>query len=333
MNLPAALFAVRVLVIDTFRQALSGSVFWALTALNLVAIVFCLSVGVRGDVWPPLPPDATGQRLFVPEGDVEAEKAKTDKSVAPIRGEMTYLFGAFKVPLRRDRITAVRDLQQIMVSAGADTVGLLLALVFTAGFVPSFVDPGNAAVLLAKPVPRWALLAGKFLGVVLFLAVQAVLFVGGTWLALGLVTGVRDAQVLFSIPVLLVNFVTYFGFSTLLAVTTRSTVAAVFGSLLFWAVCWGINLGRNMAVGFPIEGLPASTLHLVDLCYWLMPKPMDMHYLLSDAIGASAEGRPFAYAEVTARGAFHPFWSVVSSLAFAAVLLALAAHEFVTADY
>ena len=34
---------------------------------------------------------------------------------------------------------------------------------------------------MTKPAPRWSLVVGKYLGVVLFVALHAVLFVGGTW--------------------------------------------------------------------------------------------------------------------------------------------------------
>ena len=58
-------------------------------------------------------------------------------------------------------------------------------LTFTAGFLPSFVDPNSALILLAKPVPRWQIFVGKFLGVMVFIAIHVTIFVVGTWLALG----------------------------------------------------------------------------------------------------------------------------------------------------
>ena len=58
----------------------------------------------------------------------------------------------------------------------ADAVGLLLALLWTASFLPTFLEPAAVAVLLAKPVPRWQLLVGKFAGVLAFVAFQAARF-------------------------------------------------------------------------------------------------------------------------------------------------------------
>src|SRR5437764_1178461 len=80
------------------------------------------------------------------------------------------------------------------------------------------------SVLLAKPTPRWMLLAGKYVGVLAFVLVHAMLFVGGTWLAIGVRTQVWDASYLYAIPLLLLHFAVFFSVSLLLAVCTRSTV-------------------------------------------------------------------------------------------------------------
>jgi len=65
-----------------------------------------------------------------------------------------------------------------------------------------------------------------------------VLFVVLTWFALGLRTNVWDMTYWWCIPLLLLQFAVLYSFSVLLAVTTRSTVACVFGSLLFWLLAW-----------------------------------------------------------------------------------------------
>ena len=54
----------------------------------------------------------------------------------------------------------------------ADTAGVLLALLWTAGFLPSYLDPSSITVTLAKPVPRWSLLVGMYLGVTAFVAAR-----------------------------------------------------------------------------------------------------------------------------------------------------------------
>ena len=45
MTLPAALFAVRWLVRDTFRQAPASGVFWLMLGVTGICTAVCLSVG------------------------------------------------------------------------------------------------------------------------------------------------------------------------------------------------------------------------------------------------------------------------------------------------
>ena len=143
---------------------------------------------------------------------------------------MTLAFGAVSFPVSRERSDAVHFLQLILASGIAGTFGLLLTLVWTAGFVPTFLDPSAASVLLAKPIPRCQLLLGKYFGVLAFVGFQLVIFVALTWLALGVRTKVWDVTYWWSVPLLLIQFAIFYSFSVLLAVVTRSTVACVFGS-------------------------------------------------------------------------------------------------------
>src|SRR5436189_272169 len=81
-------------------------------------------------------------------------------------------FSAIAVDLSRDRKHTVRFFQCVLAGWVAGAAGLLLALMWTAGSLPSFLDPAAVSVLLAKPVPRWSLLAGRYLGVLVFVAFQ-----------------------------------------------------------------------------------------------------------------------------------------------------------------
>jgi hypothetical protein len=64
---------------------------------------------------------------------------------------------------------------------------LAAALMWTASFLPNFLEPSSVTVMLVKPVTRWNLLAGKYLGIVAFVGLHFVGFVVGTWLALRVV--------------------------------------------------------------------------------------------------------------------------------------------------
>jgi ABC-type transport system involved in multi-copper enzyme maturation permease subunit len=366
MNFPAAIFAIRWLIRDTFRQSLASGIFWLMLAVSGICAAVCLTVGITGDV--PFAQDESGPADLLRPQDIEASAralfaANTftsfttpigwqlpvplrvyqenrlavarKSSIDLIQGQVTLMFGAVRIPLTRDRQHAVHFIESYLAGWIADAAGLLLALVWTAGFLPSFLEPSAASVLLAKPIPRWSLLAGKYIGVLCFVAFQAIVFVGATWFALALRTGVWDTTYFLCVPVLLFHFAIFFSFSTLLAVMTRSTVACVFGSLLFWVVCWGMNYGRHMAL-LTLSGSEAggSFLGTLELGYWILPKPADIGLLLMEAIQAGNDfSKLLDLPGLIAKDAWHPGLSLLSSLLFAVVMLALAAYEFVTQDY
>lgn len=324
------------LVRDTFRQSLAQGIFWALVAITLVSILVCLSARISGET--PLVKD--GERWdFLPRGDAEAPKAASKAAgVVVLSGELTLGFGSVKVPLGRDGRDAVRFLQFLLAGGVADTVGLWLTLLWTAGFLPTFLDERNVSVLLAKPTPRWTLLLGKYLGVLAFVLLQATGFVVGTWAALGLATGIWAPAYLWSIPIILVHFAIFFSFSVLLAVVTRSTVACVFGSIAFWLLCWGMNYARHAVAADVFESEHSSigpaAVRMVEAGYWLLPKPADVGMLLYDALGAEGFfGQPGVFAIVREHGEFHPALSILFSLFFTAFVLVAAIREFQTTDY
>ncbi len=330
MNSPQAISALYWLVLDTFRQALASRVFWLMLGVSAVCTVFCLGVSIDGvgtlrDDW-----DLLG-------GDEQPLHGAN-----PRPAHLNLLFGAVRVTMHRDADAEVRLLQTIFGTWVAGSFGLLLTLVWTAGFVPDFLQPGSASVLLAKPAPRWLILSGKFAGVVLFVALQASLFFAGTWLALGWRTGVWHDAYLLGVPLFVASFAALYGFSILLAATFRSTLACVLGVVLFWVLCFALNYARHSAVAYAqlapgAEPLPAATGVLVGLAYWLLPKPADLVVLLETALGASSDQATLAslpeFHHVIQLGEFHPALALVSSLAFCGVALALAAYQLEHTEY
>ena len=124
----------------------------------------------------------------------------------------------------------------ILAGGIAGTLRTALTLVWTAGFVPTFLEPGAASVLLAKPVERWQLLLGKYVGVLAFVG-----FPGGA-LRRSDLAGSRDAHPSLEHDLLVVRSPALAPVRDLLqlsrfllAVVTRSTVACVFGCALLAA--------------------------------------------------------------------------------------------------
>jgi ABC-type transport system involved in multi-copper enzyme maturation permease subunit len=337
MNLPAALLAIAWMVRDTLRQSLASRLFWAMIAVSAVCILFCFSVKAKD---APRLPVAPGETPYaVPKDDPQVKQLGTEgavKSGVDVIGgdELSLGFGAFTVSTRRGKDDSVRFLQVWLAGLVAGTAGIFLAIIWTAGFLPTFLDPNHATVLLAKPVPRWSLLFGKVFGVLAFVFLQATFFVVGTWLALGITTGVFDPRYLFAIPILLLHFTAFYSFSAMLAVWTRSTVVCVFGTLLFWVLCWGINFGRQAVIAHDPAGMSPGSKAVLEMGYWALPKPGDLNVIFDDALDsrAFAAGVP-EFDAARQKGQLHLFLSALASLLFAGAMFGIAAWEFRNAEY
>ncbi|MCZ2343354.1 MAG: hypothetical protein LC104_16405 [Bacteroidales bacterium] len=333
MTLPELIRAVRWMVRDTFRQSLATKLFWVMLTVTAVCTLVCLSLDVHGDVTPVTELDLP---LVLPKAEADKlnpEKLKAD-GVRVISGEVTLGFGTVTVPLGRNREDAVRFVQVLLAGGVGDTAGVLLALLWTAGFLPIFLEPQSATVLLAKPTPRWAILLGKYLGVVLFVGLQAILFVGATWLALGVKTGIWTGAYWLAIPLMVLNFGIFYAVSAFLAVWTRSTVACAFGVLLFWLFCWMMNYTHHRLVIYPPAGMTELAHTSLEMGYWLFPKPLDMGAIFYDAMQADAfQVKAEEVRKLQEAGQFQPELSVLASVLFTLGVLGGAAYEFRETDY
>jgi ABC-type transport system involved in multi-copper enzyme maturation permease subunit len=329
MNPTAAFYIFGWLIRDTFRQSVASRVFWIMLAVSALAVLFCLSVNIEG-----------GDPLKI-KGDTELYGRDNQPLTGPNPnpGHLSLGFGAIQLPLFRDGEAEIHFVMALLAKWVAGTGGLLLALVWTAGFLPDFLQPAAASILLAKPVPRWCLLAGKYVGVVLFVLVQALIFFLGTWLALGLRTGYWPGGYLLAIPLLVLQFAMIYGFSVLLATWTRSTVACLFGGILFWMVCFGLNYGRHATLAWAAltpeaAALPDSFRLLTECCYWLLPKPADLLMLLDGALGVTNHfGTLPEFAYVQDTGQVIPELSILTSLLFAGALVLISARKLARVDY
>ncbi|HZW30356.1 MAG TPA: transcriptional regulator [Isosphaeraceae bacterium] len=350
MNIRTNLAIAEQLIRDTFRQARASGIAGILLAVTAICVVLCLSVRVSGDVAlqggdepvlflpQPLPgtvpPTTAADRGVHSVLEANPELARRE-GIETISGSLTLAFGAVSFPLTRERADAIGFLELLLAGGVAGTFGLLLALVWTAGFFPSFLEPHAAPTLLAKPVARWQLLLGKYLGVLTFVGFQVALFIVATWLALGVRTQVWNLSYLWCIPLLLLQFAIFYSISVLLAVVTRSTMACLFGSVLYWLLAWGINCGSVMARGLPgPEYVPSFALALADAAYWISPKPIDAQLILFNILRAEHHfERPVIFKLLESGCGFSPHLSILSSLGITGVLLALSAFEFDRADY
>jgi len=333
MSLPAILFAARGFVRDTFAQARAAGITAGLLGVTILCAAFCLTTEVDGASpqletrpWEhaELIPDSEARRL-----QLNADQVRSEGVDVPT-GELGLLFGAIRIPLRRSPEQVVRLVQVFLAGGVADTVGVLLALVWTASFLPTFLEPAGVTVLLAKPVSRGWILAGKTASVVAAVGIQAGLFVFATWLALGIRTGLWDLSYFLAVPVLLLHFGVFFAVSTMLAIATRSAAVCALGTLVVWAGCFAVNLARHDAVLGPSRSAGPA----LETAYAVLPKPLDYNLMLGEALGAGGDFRHVLDApRLATAGAFSPALAAASGLAFGGTMLGLAAWGLRRRDY
>jgi len=332
VNLSEAIRTIRWMVRDTFRQSISTKLFWVMLGITAVCSLFAASLRITGDISTY---EGVAYTLPKDEADKVGGAAKViDDGVQIKNGELSLGFGVIRTKLAKSKDDAVKFVQVWLAGVVGDSLGVLLALLWTAGFLPTFLEPQSATVILAKSPPRWAILTGKYLGVVGFVSLQAVVFVFGTWLGLGVATNVWDLTYWLAVPLLVINFAIFYAVSAFIAVATRSTIAAAFGTLLFWILCWTVNYTHHALLATPVEGLGQGAGFLMEVGYWFLPKPLDLGGLFFDAIGAQGYfGEMPEMAKIKAGGHFYPQASVVASCVFAVTTVGLASYEFEQTDY
>ena len=112
-------------------------------------------------------------------------------------------------------------------------VALLISVIITAFFIPNMLRKGSIDLLISKPIGRSQLLVYKYIGGLTFIFLLSAFTIGGVWLVLGLRSGFWDPTFLVVIPVLTFTFAILYAVSTLVAVLTRSPIAAMLVSIGF----------------------------------------------------------------------------------------------------
>lgn len=116
----------------------------------------------------------------------------------------------------------------------AGALGLLFCIAATAFFVPRMLEKGAAEVLFHKPVSRWTLWLSRYFAGLLFIGLVSAIMVGGMYLGLLLVSGYHDPGILLASLSLTYLFGLIYSFSMLVGVVTRSSVAAILLTTLFF---------------------------------------------------------------------------------------------------
>jgi ABC-type transport system involved in multi-copper enzyme maturation permease subunit len=127
---------------------------------------------------------------------------------------------------------------------------VVLALVSCASIFPEFLKAGSIEVFLSKPIGRVRLFFWKYVGSLLFVAVQVALLTVIVFIAIGLRLGEWNLSVFWAVPVVTFVFSLVYCVAVLIGVATRSTLFALLGAVLFWGMTLMLQWSEDVLYKF-----------------------------------------------------------------------------------
>ncbi|MHC4777942.1 MAG: ABC transporter permease [Planctomycetota bacterium] len=250
---------------------------------------------------------------------------------------LTLFFGLTEISLgSMSGKSMILTIQGIMANAIGGMIGVLIAVVVTAWSIPNMLRKGSIDLILARPVSRWQVLVSRYLGGLVFVLMNSILLIGGTWLGLTIGTGEVHLGYLLCFVTITLLFAIVYSVSALAAVLFRNVVLSIVFAVGFWFFCYLITQWKN-AMESPalnaMVSLPEWLKGLAKFFYYIFPSTSDLGQLNSyfmtlgeDKDGVMAVVKPMLE-KIDFTG------SIISSLIFTAVVVALSAWIFHRKDY
>jgi hypothetical protein len=159
--------------------------------------------------------------------------------------EFTFLTFSWPVPMARTIYKAYL-LRLVLISIWISWGAVILALFSTAGIFPEFIANGSIDLYLSKPIGRLRLFLTKYAAALLFVVLQATVFSVIAFVVVGLRIGEWKPGLLLAIPLLTLMFSYLYAVCVLVGVMTRSTIAAMLVTILFWLFIAGVGWAENI---------------------------------------------------------------------------------------
>ncbi len=152
----------------------------------------------------------------------------------------------FDLPLPAPRFWYKWAFSVLVVGVWVSWAAMVLALISTASIFPDLLASGSIDLYLSKPLSRLRLFLTKYLGGLLFVVLQATVFAVGSFIVFGLRAGQWRGSLFLIIPLATLLFSYLFAVCVLVGVMTRSTIAAILITCLFWVLCFMTNKAEQI---------------------------------------------------------------------------------------
>lgn len=164
-------------------------------------------------------------------------------------------------------------------------IASILALISTASIIPDLVAGGSIELSLSKPIARVRLFLTKYATALLFTGLQVAVFTVASFLVIGVRGGSWEWSIFLAIPLVLLFFSFIYCVCALLGLVTRSTIAALLLSVLFWFFLFLLNTSERTVLLFKLnaEDRIATTQREIDNLPELISRSKDRIAVFSTA--------------------------------------------------
>ena len=208
------------LFVDAYRELNARRLFWISLAISMLVVLVFAAVGINqtGFVifWKQFPNDTINTRFI--------DRGMAYKALFESLGINWWLTWA---------------------ATG-------LALVSTASLFPDFLTGGTIDLYLSKPIGRVRLFVTKYLTGLLFVTLQVVTFCVASFLVIGVRGGVWEPAIFVAVPLVVLFFSYLYAALIFFGMVTRSTIASLLLTILFWAATVAVHYTEHALLQFSV---------------------------------------------------------------------------------
>jgi ABC-type transport system involved in multi-copper enzyme maturation permease subunit len=132
-------------------------------------------------------------------------------------------------------------------------IATVLALVSTASMIPDFISSGSIDLMLSKPIGRLRLFLTKYVAGLLFVTLQVTVFTVCSFFVIGVRGGAWELSLFWAIPIVVLFFSYLFSICVLLGLLTRSTIASLLLTILFWFLIFAVGATETIFLQLRVE--------------------------------------------------------------------------------
>ncbi len=126
--------------------------------------------------------------------------------------------------------------------------GIFLSIFTISTLIPTILEKGTIDFFLSRPIKRYEIILGEFLGGSLMVLANIIFLIFGTWILIGFFLGNWEVSFLFVIPLTIVTFLDYFALIILFGVLWQNSISAMMMSYIIFFVLGPILENRDVFI-------------------------------------------------------------------------------------